>query len=416
MKKISLIVIILLVVVGVSAGSYFIFPYEPGNPPEANENGSTKEGVENVVDSNNKFSLDLYSKYKSKDSNVFFSPYSISSALAMTYEGAREETAKEIKDVFHFPEKEVLRPNYAAIYNDINKEDKSYKLRTGNALWAQEKYPFKEEYFENVENYYGGKAANLDFIDDSEGSRQKINDFIEEQTNNKIKDLIPKGSLGRMTRLVLTNAIYFNGNWEWEFDESKTTQKEFRTASGEEIMTPMMYMEPDEASFNYTDLGELQILEMPYKGRDVSMLILLPNETLDQVENNLTLENFNEWKNQMSETKLDEIHIPKFEFETKYSMSQDLEEMGMPSAFSNDADFSGMTEEEKLFISNVIHQAYVKVNEEGTEAAAATAVTMEATSIGPRKVFKADHPFIFMIQDNSSGNILFMGRVNNPKE
>jgi len=384
------------------------------------DSGATTTGTASVVDANNQFAFELYSEFKDdaehKDSNIFFSPYSISVALAMTYEGARGQTAEEMQSVFHFPENDILRPNFAAIYNNINKRNKNHELRTGNALWVQQDYPFIEDYLTTVETYYGGKAANLDFIRETEKSRQTINSFIEEQTNNKIKDLIPPRGIDSLTRLVLTNAIYFKGTWKWEFDKSDTREQDFKITLNNVVKTPMMYMKPEKAEFNYADAGELQILELHYKGEEISMLILLPTENLDNIEPSLTAEKLKEWKAQMRETRLDAIYLPKFEFDTKYSMKETLSSLGMPTAFSEEnADFSGMTTAEKLFITAVIHQAYVKVDEKGTEAAAATAVVVGATSATLRNIFRADHPFIFIIQQRETGNILFIGRVMDPR-
>ena len=397
-----------------TAAVLFLFPYEPSQPPQADDTGSTPQGVQEVANANNKFAFDLYSELKKSESgNIFYSPYSISAVLAMTYEGAEGKTSDEMKSVFHFPEDNILRTNFAAIYNDINEGNNAYELKTGNALWVQQDYPFLEDYMSRVEKYYRGKAANLDFISETEKSRQTINTFIEEQTNDKIKDLISAGMLNSLTRLVLTNAIYFKGTWEWEFDKSDTREQDFKIAPDNIVKTPMMFMDPDKAEFNYVDLEKLQVLELPYKGEKISMLILLPKENLENIE--LSSEKLNEYKSQMEETKLDSIYLPKFEFDTKYLMSETLKGMGMLTAFTWDADFSGMTGYKDLFISFVVHQAYVKVDEKGTEAAAATAVGMPM-SAAPRNIFRADHPFIFIIQEKETGNILFIGRVTNPNE
>ncbi|MEM7826842.1 MAG: serpin family protein [Candidatus Aenigmatarchaeota archaeon] len=415
-----LTIVIALLFVGVVSATIFLFlfPYEPKQPPKADDTGSTPQGIQELVNANNNFAFDLYHELtKSEKGNIFYSPYSISAALAMTYEGARGETEKEIKNVFHFPEKDILRPNFAAIYNKINEGHKDYELRTGNALWVQQDYPLLEDYTSRVERYYGGKATNLDFIKETEKSRQTINAFIEEQTNNKIKDLIPQGALDPYTRLVITNAIYFKGTWIWQFDPKDTKEMDFKITPTNVVKAQMMYMEPDKAEFNYADLEKVQILELPYKGEKISMLILLPkqgafNYTLDDIE--LTAEKLEEYKSKMQKTKLEAIYIPKFEFDTKYFMKETLSAMGMPLAFSN-ADFSGMDGMKNLYISEVIHQAYVKVDEKGTEAAAATAVIV-GIAIMPRKIFIADHPFIFIIQQKDTGNILFLGRVINPTE
>ncbi len=432
MKKKILTILIILLIIGVvgSATMLFIFPYIPNQPPKADDSGLTEEGIKNVVNANNQFAFDLYSELsKTERENLFYSPYSISTAIAMTYEGAKGETADEIKNVFHFPESEILRPNFAAIYNRVNRGSKDYELRTGNAIWTQKDFPLLEDYTSRVEKYYGGKATNLDFVSETEKSRQTINMFIEEQTNNKIKDLIPPDVLNQMTRLVLTNAIYFKGTWEWEFDKADTREQEFKITKDNIVNTPMMYMDPDKARFNYAELEKLQILELPYKGDKISMLILLPRQgqgydyetdkrivfdyTLEDME--LSAEKLNEYKNQMQETKMDAIYLPKFEFDTKYFMKETLIKMGMPTAFDDiKADFSGMTGSNNLYISSVIHQAYVKVDEEGTEAAAATAVIMTLKSAPRTNIFRADHPFIFIIQDKETGNILFLGKVVDP--
>jgi len=410
-------IVVVAAVAAVTAG-LFLYPFPPGQPPAADDTGSTPEGIQQVVDANNQFAFELYSELnKNQQGNVFYSPYSISAALAMTYEGARGDTASEMKSVFHFPESKILRPNFAAIYNSVNKKGKDYKLNTGNALWVQQNYSFLEEYLSTVESYYGGKAANVDFARETEKSRQTINSFIEEQTNDKIKELIPLGYIDRGTKLVLTNAIYFKGTWEWEFDKSDTREQDFKITEEDVVKVPMMYMKNEETSFNYVDTGDLQILELPYKGGDISMLVLLPKGDMGSIEASLSTEKLEEWKGQMQETKLDGIYLPKFEFDMKYlDMGGTLGALGMPTAFSLEADFSGMTGDKGLVIKHVIHQAYVKVDEKGTEAAAATAVIMGMMGkVGPRKVFKADHPFIFIIQERETGNILFMGNVVDPR-
>lgn len=401
-------------VITVAAVSY-VFPYQPNNPPIVNTTGSTPAGIQEVVEANNNFAFDLYSEISKKESgNLFYSPYSISSALVMTYEGAKGPTSDEIKSVFHFPDKQTLRSNFAAIYTNLNKNKEDYQLNTGNALWVQKDFQINEDYKTTVENFYGGKATNLDFIKETEKSRQTINDFIEQQTNDKIKDLIPKGALDATTRLVLTNAIYFKGTWKWEFEETNTQEQNFKVSDSKTVTTKMMSMRPQKSTFNYLETENLQILELPYKGEDISMLIILPKENIDSLD--LTAEKLTDYKSQMRETKLTHISIPKFEFDTKYFMSETLSSLGMPAAFTDNADFSGISDAEQLKITSVIHQAYIKVDEQGTEAAAATGVVMGITSAGGSTDFIADHPFIFLIQDNKTGNILFFGKVVDPTQ
>jgi len=421
-KKPLLIALMFVLFAGVAtAAVLFLFPYQPDQPPKADDTGSTQQGIQEVVNANNQFAFEFYSEInKNEQGNIFYSPYSISAALAMTYEGAKGQTADEMKSVFHFPENNVLRPNFAAIYNNINNKDKEYKLSTGNALWAQQDYPFLQDYLTTVEKYYGGKAANLDFDIETEKSRQTINTFIEEQTNYKIKDLIPQGALKSNAILVLTNAIYFKGTWVKQFDKKDTKDEDFSTNSGQRVKTPMMRLTGEDAEFNYAETDEIQILEMPYDGEDLSMLIILPKENnLGSIEKSLNSEKLTEWRNMLNEQRVD-IYIPKFKFETKYFMKNTLIAMGMSTAFRDGAaDFSGMIDttdtKDSPFIQDAIHQAFVEVNEEGTEAAAATAVIIGIESLGPRiPIFRADHPFIFVIQEKETGNILFLGRVSDP--
>jgi len=388
-------------------------------PIVADDNGTTSEGVSSVVQANNQFAFELYSEFKDeyKESNVFFSPYSISTALAMTYEGARGQTADEMQSVFHFPEDAaVRRPAFAKVYNQINKEEKNYTLSTANALWAEKSYSFLNEYIDLIESSYAGKVTNLDFKKDAENSRRIINAWVEKQTNDKIKNLIPSGVLGEMTRLVITNAVYFKGNWLKHFDKENTNEEDFRASPDNTIKVQMMF---SGGEFNYAETEELQILEMHYEGKELSMLVLLPKEDdLESLEESLDAEKLSELKNMLEEQPVD-VYMPKFTFDTKYSMVETLKNMGMLTAFSaGNADFSGMDGTRNLYISDVIHQAFVEVNEEGTEAAAATAVVMKLTMApAPEElppVFRADHPFIFIIQDSESGNILFLGKVADP--
>ncbi len=439
-KKILTFGIVLFAIAIVTATAVlFLFPYDPLQPPVADDTDSTVEGIEEVVNANNKFAFDLYNEIsKSGNKNLFFSPYSISTALVMTYEGAEGQTAEEMKNVFHFPENDILRPNSAAIYNQINKKDKSYTLRTGNALWAQQDHYFLEDYMGRVEKYYGGKVANLDFKQEPEKSRQTINNFIAEQTNNRIEEIIGPGRLDPNTRLILTNAIYFLGDWKYQFDKKNTQDVDFFITPHNPIKVPMMYMsksnmgnmKPEPARFNYAELDKLQIIELPYKDNELSMIIILPKQgevydyetselikyeyTLEDID--FTFEKFNEYKDQMEETSMEEIYLPKFEFKTEYSLNEILINLGMSTAFDmNGADFSGMTGNKSLYISDIIHKAFVKVDEKGTEAAAATAVILKDESFNPsQNIFKADHPFMFVIQETETGNILFIGNVINP--
>ena len=407
---------ILLLAGGVSGAASSPVAHRSSSPT-ANAKGSTPRGVATVVSANNRFAFDLYSKLRDAEKgNIFYSPYSISAALAMTYEGAAGKTASEMKDVFHFPKRGTLRSNFAAIYNGLNKANSSYRLRTGNALWVQKSFPLLTQYPAVVKSYYGGQAKNLDFANQTEQSHRTINRYIATQTADTIKDLIPPGTLTTMTRVVLTNAIYFKGTWQWEFDPSNTRPGDFKVTTSKTVKAPMMYFSSYKAAFNYADTGGLQIIELPYKGDTISMLLLLPHGDLNSIESSLTANKLKAYRARMKPTVMDSITIPKFAFTGRYDLKDTLRDLGMPTAFSDSADLSGMTGKRDLFLSFVVHQAYVKVDEKGTEAAGATAGGSNLTSVRIPLVFDADHPFVFLIQDRKTGNVLFLGRVVNPNE
>lgn len=385
------------------------------------------KAAESVVAANNMFAFKLYKKLAAEntnpDENVFFSPFSISSALAITYEGAKEKTAEEIKTVFFFPESiDTLRNGYRAVNTGINAGDAGYDLHIANALWAENTYPFLNDYITTAEEYYSADLTNLDFINKPEESRLTINKWAEEKTEEKIKNLIPAGMIDPLTRLVITNAIYFKGTWVKQFDQNNTYKADFITSSGETVKVWMMQRTDEDAIYGYAENDEFQMLKMPYEhecGKELSMIAVLPKDNdLRAVEETLDAVKLAETEESL-ETQQVLVYFPKFRLETEYTLSETLKEMGMPTAFLRAADFSGMDGTTDLFISDVVHKAYVDVNEEGTEAAAATAVVMKLTTVSeeePVPVFRADHPFIFLIQDNETGNILFMGRISNPEE
>jgi len=379
------------------------------NVPALDDSMATPESLEATVDASNLFAFELYERYSTGDDNVFYSPYSISTALSMTYEGARGLTAEEMQKVFHWStDPAVRRPGAARVCNVLNGGDRPYALHTANALWMQEGYPFNEDYVAVIEDYYGGEANLIDFGDAAEAA-DTINGWVEERTRDKIKDLLSPGML-MDARLVLTNAIYFKGDWATMFDPEHTRQAGFHVAPEETVTVDMMNIM--DGRFGYLDTGDAQILELPYEGEDLSMVIILPRTgEIHGFEAGFTLQDYLEWLDMLEPTRL-EVHLPRFKFETKYDMGEDLAEMGMPTAFTGSADFSGMSEG-GLFIGHVVHQAYVDVNEEGTEAAAATGVVM-VESAPILEVFNADHPFVFTIRDRGTGLILFMGRVTDP--
>jgi serpin B len=377
----------------------------------------SEENMGAVVLSNNEFAFDLYhSLNKGEGENIFYSPYSIFSALAITYEGSKEKTAEEIASVLHLPEGNILRSGFGALYNQINNEEKNYELNVANALWAQKDYPFLKEYIDTIEQSYGGEVTNLDFVRETENSRKTINEYIEKKTNDKIKNLIPQGALSSLTRMVITNAIYFKGKWKIEFDKEDTREADFYVTPKNIVKTEMMFMKPKEEKFNYLETEEIQVIELPYQTEEVSMFVLLPKKNIEVIEKGLNSKKLKEYKDGMKKTEMDGIYLPKFEFDTKYFMKQTLISMGIDSAFFyGKADFSKMDGTKELIIHDVIHQAYVGVDEEGTEAAGATAVIIGIESIAlDETIFMANRPFIFIIQENKTENILFIGRVSNP--
>ena len=376
------------------------------------------EEVQTLAKSNNEFAFDLYSKLAKRDGNLFLSPTSISTALAMTSAGAEGVTAKEMATTLNFtqPEEEV-HSAFASLMAMLNAPEKdAYELRMANRLWGQTGYGFLPKYLATTKKQYGAELAQLDFVNQPDKSRKEVNTWVEEQTNDKITDLLPQGSITDMTRLVLTNAIYFKGKLEHEFDKKETKDSPFTTAAGKKVESPLMFQ---SEKFKYSETEDVQLLEMPYKGDDLSMLVVLPKkvEGLSAVEKNLNAGNVEKWTAAIRKQEV-KTHIPRFKLTEEFQLNSTLAELGMPSAFDpGKANFTGMNGRKDLFISAAIHKAFVEVNEEGTEAAAATGIVVGVTSLPPEpKVFRADHPFVFMIRDNRTGSILFMGRVVNPVE
>ncbi len=386
----------------------------------ADEEGVTPEGKESLVDANNKFALNFYNEiYEDEEGeNIFFSPYSIFTALSITYEGSRGETAEEIKNVFGFPkEDDVRRPGMAAIYNRLNPESAKYEMKTANSLWIQDDYQVLDEFKNTVINFYGGEVSNVDFVSDSNKAREEINDWVAKKTNDIIEDLFPEGSLSELTRLVIANAIYFKGSWDVEFDEENTRKEDFYVSEEETVEVPMMRNLGEEYGYFENDL--LQVLEMKYEGDETSMLVFLPREVgLSSLEDSISLEQIKEWKEEINNREVN-VYFPKFEMNTDYKLNNYLSNLGMPAAFTppsaeDGADFSGMSGKRDLYIHSVVHDAFIAVDEEGTEAAAATGVEIGIESYTPISEFRADRPFLFLIQETESGNILFLGRVVNP--
>jgi serine protease inhibitor len=372
-----------------------------------------------VVEGNNVFAVALYERLRNQSGNLFFSPESISTALAMAYAGARGGTASEMAKTLHFTlPAEKLHPAMGALLRDLNAAHEGYQLSVANALWAQQGYTFLDDFLNLLKTNYGAGLNQVNFKGATEAARLTINQWVEQKTQDKIKDLLQPGALRSDTRLVLTNAIYFKGDWETQFDKAQTKNEDFHLSPAQTTTAPLMHR---EGRFSYFDGGTFQILEVPYKSKELSMIVFLPKDPggLPGLEQSLTDSNLQQWLRQLVSVSKVVVTMPKFKMTQQFELGSTLSAMGMPQAFSSSADFAGMTGHRDFAISDVIHKAYIDVNEEGTEAAAATAVTMRALAMpapqAPPPIFRADHPFVFMIRDNRSGSILFMGRMADPR-
>ena len=374
-----------------------------------------------LVGGNSAFAFDLYQALSAQDGNLFYSPYSISLALAMTYAGARTETEQQIADTLHYIlSQDRLHSAFNALDQELasrgqgakGTDEKGFRLNIVNAIWGQQGYPFLSAFLDVLAENYGAGLRLLDFRNAWEESRITINKWVSDQTEGKIEDLIPKDVIDEWTRLVLTNAVYFNAAWLNQFDKDMTKDNVFYLLDGSEVNVPMMRQ---TATFSYTKGEGYQSVELPYDGNELSMVILLPD--VGQFEKFEGLLNYSYVGNIIGDLayKSVDLTMPKFEFKSAFDLSKTLAAMGMPLAFSDFADFSGMTNIEGLKIGSVIHKAFVSVDEAGTEAAAATAVVVVPTSMPEEPVqVTVDHPFIFLIRDIQTGSILFVGRVVNP--
>ncbi|MFB3892861.1 MAG: serpin family protein [Phycisphaerae bacterium] len=373
--------------------------------------------VATAVEGINAFAADLYSRLAADEKgNIFFSPASIDTALAMTYAGARGQTARQMAATLHYTlGQDRLHEAMGVLVRQLNAEgkDRGYKLAVANALWGAKGYTFKKDFLDLVAAHYEAELSEMNFSDYPENVRKFINNWVEKRTNDKIKDLIPQGILDKDTRLVLTNAVYFKGDWALKFKPESTKEAPFKLRGEKTVDVPMMHKSEDVPCFAGDGFA---LAQLPYKNDELSMVILLPEKVdgLAKLEKDLTARDLAGWIAKARKTEV-ALTIPKFRMTCEFPLAKALMSMGMKDAFSDIADFSGMTEHESLFISAVLHKAYVDVNEEGTEAAGATAVVMKPTAIRMPTQFVADHPFLFLIRDNATGAILFMGRMMNPK-
>ncbi|MDD5038073.1 MAG: serpin family protein [Dehalococcoidales bacterium] len=375
-----------------------------------------------LVSGNSEFAFDLYQALRQKeDSNIFYSPYSISVALAMTYAGARGETEEQMADTLHYLlSQATLHPAFNGLDLELakrgegteGKDGEGFRLNVVNAIWGQKDYHFLSDYLDILAENYGAGLRLLDFVSAPEESRVTINNWVSDQTEGRIKDLIKKGIISSLTRLVLTNAIYFNAAWQYPFDEDNTAEAAFHLLDGGDVLVQMMRQTEE---FGYAEGDDYQAVELKYDGGELSMVILLPEESnFNTFEASLEAQTFKEIINDIG-IKNTILSMPKFEYESEFSLTDSLAALGMTEAFSMEADFSGMTGNDELFIKDVVQKAFVSVDEAGTEAAAATAVIMDLKAMPGEPVeVTLDRPFIYLIRDIETGTILFIGRVMNP--
>jgi serpin B len=370
---------------------------------------------------NSAFAFDLYQTIRSKDGNLFYSPYSISLALAMTYAGARGNTEAQMADVLHFTLSQArLHPAFNALDLALasrgqgaqGKDDKGFRLSIANSIWGQADYKFLAAFLDALAENYGAGLRLSDFKNASEASRKIINDWVAEETEDRIKDLIPEGAITPLTRLVLANAIYFNASWLRQFEEENTIDAPFYLLDGSQIAVPTMRQ---TEFFGYADGAGYQAVELLYDGGEMSMVILLPDTgELAAFEGALNSGVLEAILSNIERTNIT-LHMPKFKYETTLGLTDILQDMGMTDAFSMSADLSGMDGTRDLFITDVLHKAFVAVDEAGTEAAAATAVIVGVKAMpAPPVEVKIDRPFIYLIRDIETGTILFVGRVLDP--
>ncbi len=381
---------------------------------------------QSLAQANNQFALDLYGQVKNAPGNIFLSPYSLSTALAMTYAGARENTARQMAHTLHFGmEGNKLHAAFAALQDRMAAIQKTgqVQLAVANSLWPEESRVFLQPYLDLAKTYYGVAITPLDYRNAPEAARLTINAWVEDRTRNRIKDIIT--SLKPDTRMVLVNAIYFKGNWLSQFSKEATQDQPFHLAADKTVSAPLMTFKQKVPEFGYWEDETLQALELPYVGNDLSMVILLPRnkDGLTDQEGTLTAANLTKWTGHLKKQKVT-VYLPRFRLTWGTTDLKDgLAALGMVDAFDPEkADFSGMDGnkpghgQDWLCISRVLHKAFVEVNEEGTEAAAATAVVMiRLTGMpAPSPTFRADHPFLFLIRERQTGSILFMGRLADP--
>ena len=384
------------------------------------------DNLTQLASGNSAFAFDLYQSIRSQDGNLLYSPYSISLALAMAYAGARGQTGQQMADILHYAlPQERLHPAFNALDQELasrnrdaqGQEGKGFQLNVVNSTWAQRGYPFLPQYLDLLAQNYGAGLRLEDFTGAPEPARLHINEWVSQQTKDKIKDLIPRGAITPMTRLVLANAVYFKAAWLYPFEKTATQEANFILKDGNQVSVPMMSLGTPKSLF-YAHGSGYQAVELPYAGDKVSMLLLVPDTgKFDTFEAGLNAAQIEAILKDLN-PKMVALKLPKFQFEASFGLVETLSKMGMRDAFDPQlADFSGMDGSHNLYISSVLHKAFVAVDEEGTEAAAATAVIVGETAMPVMDVeLTVDRPFIFLIRDKPSGTVLFVGRVLNPTQ
>lgn len=381
----------------------------------------SESDLKTLVDGNNGFGLDLYQTLRSQDGNLILSPFSVSLALAMTYAGARGETETQMADVLNFGPQDQVHNTFNALDLALeespivlDKDQEPMQLSIANSVWAEQTFTFLPDFLDTLSVNYGAGIQLMDFINSPDPSRKIINQWVSDETKDKINNLLPENSITSDTKMVLVNAIYFKADWLSPFDANDTYDSTFKLLDSSEVTVPMM---GQQLYIPYFVGDGYAVAELPYAGESAVMTLLVPDEgRFEEIEAQIDGAMFNEALANLAPADVT-LRMPKFEFESPFNLSDALIEMGMPLAFDeNRADFSGMTNKQDLYIGNVIHKAFVAVDEKGTEAAAATAVVMEsATAMMPENVLTIDRPFLFFIRDVETGQILFIGRVLNPE-
>jgi serpin B len=380
---------------------------------------STAEDQSRAAADNTAFAIDLYAQLRGREGNLFLSPYSISTAAAMTYAGARGETAEQMAKTMHFTlSQERLHPALAALTRDLQGGDKkpAYELAIANALWGQKGRGFRAEFLKLNKECYGAGLNEVDF-QQTDAARKTINAWVKDKTRGKISELLQPEDINARMELALTNAVYFKGEWAAPFSKNSTTKKKFHTEGDKTVDVPMM---SQTNGFKFLEQADFAALELPYAGDRLSMVVFLPRKQdgLAEWEKSLTADKLKDWLAKLSRD-LVSVELPRFKTRARFSLVPTLSDMGMKLAFSEDADLSGISDSPTHQLVTAVHEAFVEVNEEGTEAVAATGKDKDKGGDHKEPVakkFRADHPFFFLIRDTKSGSILFMGRVTNPDQ